>query len=237
MVEHGFRCESKPSAKGGFKCSVCRSVVNFNDPVVAFRNNNRRPPACWDHVHAGQCAEQYKIPKLCASRTVAAAQAVRNAASSVFALLPGQRRPSAPDPLSGFYQKAAQLGFSEPVAAEVLDEVGGDQEAAMRSMAAHFTAEFEAEEAGSSSGAAAAAAGAAEQQSGSDSGSSDELLPPRVAEPPAFTTNHARAAALQVFMLHIKDMIPKPQSDGSFKDGDAGLLDALMASPYSVQKH
>ena len=117
-------------------------MVNFNTPVVAFRNNNRRPPACWDHVHAGQCAEQYKIPKLCALRTTTAAQAIRNVASSALALLTRQQQPSVQPQLAAFYEMAAQVGFSEPVAAEVLEEVGGDQEAAMRSMAAHFTADF-----------------------------------------------------------------------------------------------
>ena len=37
-----------------------------------------------------------------------------------------------------------------------------------------------------------------------------------------------------MFITHIKSVLPKSQSDGSFKDGDAALLDALMASPITL---
>ena len=62
-------------------------------------------------------------------------------------MIPGQSQPSEPDHLSRFYAQAAQLGFAQPSAAEVPQEVGGDEESAIRSIAAHFAADFAADEA------------------------------------------------------------------------------------------
>ena len=49
-----------------------------------------------------------------------------------------------------------------------------------------------------------------------------------------FGSNDARSTAADVFFQFIKPMLPKPQTDGSFKDGDPGLMDMLMPTPLTL---
>lgn len=49
-----------------------------------------------------------------------------------------------------------------------------------------------------------------------------------------FGSNDARAATADVFFAFIKPTLPKPQTDGSFKDGDPSLMDFLMPTPLTL---
>ena len=66
-----------------------------------------------------------------------------------------------------------------------------------------------------------------------DTSSDEEVMCPP-ASLPAFTSNAAREAVHDVFKSFIKPMLPKPQTDGSFKDGDPALLDVLMPTPTTL---
>ena len=49
-----------------------------------------------------------------------------------------------------------------------------------------------------------------------------------------FTSNDARRAVFDVFTSVIKPMLPKPQGDGSFKEGDPALMDTMLVTPISL---
>ena len=56
----------------------------------------------------------------------------------------------------------------------------------------------------------------------------EESLPDEPAQAPAFDTKDARQAVRDVFREFVRPMLPKPQRNGSFRGGDAALLDSLM---------
>ena len=67
-----------------------------------------------------------------------------------------------------------------------------------------------------------------------DDESEDEIVPPPPPDMPAFSSTEARLAIHDVFMAFVKPIIPKAQSDGSFCDGDAKLLDSLMTTHLTL---
>ena len=70
MAAHGQRCgEIVSDTRTPFRCHVCATEICSGATVVAFKNHNKRPPADFDHVCAGACAERYTPPPLRAAPT------------------------------------------------------------------------------------------------------------------------------------------------------------------------
>ena len=51
---------------------------------------------------------------------------------------------------------------------------------------------------------------------------------------PTLDSNAARRGAELVYLKHVHPLLPRPQSDGSLKGGDAALLDAQLVAPIVV---
>eukprot|EP00966_Prymnesium_polylepis_P082678 1914382-Prymnesium_polylepis.1 len=62
MVQHGDRSEEMPSKVGGFKCHHCGREVAQGDTIVGVKNLNKARRMSWDHVCAGACAAEYRVP-------------------------------------------------------------------------------------------------------------------------------------------------------------------------------
>ena len=129
-------------------------------------------------------------------------------------------------------QKARALEYSDGAAREVLAEFNGDEEQALQWMAQQFVEDSALElDRGTASSTGDGISGAPSFDA--DESSSEELPPPPASRP-AFDSRAARAAVYDVFKSFIVPLLPKPQTDGGFKDGDPGLLDALMPTPLTL---
>ena len=240
MVEHGFRCDAKASRAGGFSCQVCGKLKNKGDTVVAFKNDNKSGRAGWDHVCADICADKYKPPALASSSTsssmAAIGKALGRAASSAKSKLMGPSRAASVD--AEFIKKAEALEFSRPAAMQVLEEHGGDKAAAIAAMSIvfseHYAHDFdvEAEEAPPSAVGGVPNLIGLDEEDNEDDEDDEEVQETKSL--PGFTSNDARSAGYDVFEEFIRPMLPKPQKDGSYKDGDLELLDTLMSSPIEL---
>ena len=227
MVRHGDRSEEQPSKVGRFHCHFCGREVSRGDIVVGFKNENKPRRQSWDHVCAGACAESYRVPplekKAHSSTAGRIGQAVSAALSSV-----GVTAFSAPTSAAEmtFLQKARQLDATDEQALQVLSQFGGNEDSALEALAQEWLgrARDDLADAGASSG------GAMEGES-CEPCAEEPPLPERGPVPPMFSSNDARSAVADVFMTFLKPLLPKTQTDGSFKDGDAELLDQLMTSP------
>ena len=227
MVRHGDRCEAKPSLAGGFPCHHCGQDINVGDIVVGFKNTNKILRRSWDHVHDA-CADLYHIPVANTSLSQSASARIGEAVSSVFSAVAATISPtqkSSADKGLIYGQKAETLGFTPDRAAQVLAQFGGDHEAAFNALTKAWMsdARYDLAEDGSQ-GAHGQCADCADPRS----------EPPLVQQqpaPPSFGSAEARVAVLDVFLTFLKPLFPKPQTDGSFKDGDPELLDQLLESP------
>ena len=197
---------------------------------MGFRNLNKPAPGNWDHVCAQPCADSYRPPphkSSGASIGELVTQAVCGAAKVVSSAL--RSAPASKE--STFKQKAARLDVTSTEAERMLRLHGGDEAAALQAIAQSWVQssadEIVALEAQES------AQRAAEQQA-EESDSSDESVPSLPAQATAFSSDDARAAVYDVFSSFVAPLLPKPQGDGSFRDGDAELLDALMLTPITL---
>ena len=232
MVHHGFRCATKSSGVGGFACHVCGAKKQAGEMVVAFKNDNKSGRNAWDHVCDGDCAERYKSPALVTTLRQRARSSVGSALSSAMKTIKQKVGAAADDPDADFFRRAASLEFSREGAADVLAEHGGDRVAAVATMSSLFAESF----AHDLDAEADAAPQAAQRCSPCelDDESDEDSLPPPPPVMPTFSSVEARLAIHDVFMTFIKPIIPKAQSDGSFRDGDAELLDSLMTTPLTL---
>ena len=233
MAAHGTRTDPKSSAAGGFDCSVCGIVINTGDSVVGFKNNNKKGRASWDHVHSEKCADAYTPPPLAGTSEASATSRVGKAVSSAWNRLTGGKRKVSAEEEWPFLRKAAQLEFSTAAAKQVLEEHGGDEVAALAAMSAEFVADCadDLDDGGAALSPSKIGGESAEQAAAS---SSDEEILLQPASLPAFSSNDARKAVYDVFSSFVKPLLPKPQTDGSFKDGDPALLDVLMPTPITL---
>ena len=194
--------------------------------IVGFKNDNKPRPHNWDHVHEQPCSLQYVVPPLTArKRSVTAA--VRGAVAGAARVLCGSS--VVPSREATFAEKAAELGFDADVADDVLQRHGGDVDVALNVLTAAWLRESREQIQATDLPAALPAAELCGEGSGTES--SSEELPPEQPDAPAFSSDDARRATFAVFKSFVASLLPKPQSDGSFKDGDAELLDALMVTP------
>ena len=229
MPVHGARGKELESTTAPFRCRQCGRQVERGDLVVGFYNADSAHH--WEHVCAGACADVYRVvPRRITSTTLAVRSAVSNVISGAVALLPGLSTSTRCAQPASYKTKTAALGVDESEADRVLVEFGGDEVAALAAVAERWLQEsfqemspplLEPPAGGTGRGEACGA-------------SSDEELPPSPAEFEVFSSNDARAAACDVFISYIKPLLPKPQGDGSFKDGDAELLDSLMVTPIEL---
>ena len=237
-MAHGFRADPIFTRSGGFKCRVCDAVIVVGQSVVGFKNDNRAWPNGWDHVCAEGCADVYNVPALAvvlgakASSSGARAairRTVSGAASAVVGVITGKPSSAAASPTkqAAFERRVKALDIRQEHAEQVLCMHGGDAEAAMADITREWMEECCAE--------IAATEGATEDTpvacSAVDSTSEEDELPEAAVDGLKFGSNDARAAVLDVFQSFVKPLIPKPQSSGGFKDGDAELLDSLMSTP------
>lgn len=216
---HGARTDPKPSAAGGFGCCICGIEINAGDMVVGFKNNNKLGRASWDHVHSEKCADAYTPPPLAGISEASATSRVGKAVSSAWNRLTGGKRKASTAEEWPFLKRAAQLDLSAAQAQEVLEEHGGDEEAAFKAMMEAFAADAVDDlDCGESSISASNSKNEVNAERASPS-SSDEEITCQPASLPAFASNDAREAVYDVFSSFVKPLIPKPQTDGSFKDG------------------
>ena len=234
MVGHGTRTDPKPSAAGGFECIVCGIVINVSDSVVGFNNCNKNGRASWDHVHSEKCADLYVPPPQADTSDASATSSVRNAVSSAWNRLTGGKRKASSAEEWPFLKRAAQLEFSAAQAQQVLEEHGGNEEAAFKAMSDAFLADAVDELDRGESSLPASNPINDESAERASTSSSDEELPSKPPSLPAFSSNAAREAVYDVFSAFLKPMLPKPQTNGSFKDGDPALLDVLMTTPTTL---
>lgn len=155
-------------------------------------------------------------------------QSVAAAVSGAVSFVTGSSATSTHDGSAAFLRRANALEFSAAAALQVLGEFNGDEEAAVRSMADAFCAAACPE----LDRGTAFSNGPPEVDTG-DANESDlaESDPKPRRLPPHFNSNDAREAVLDVFLSFVAPMLPKPQTDGSFKNGDPELLDTLMVTP------
>ena len=187
--------------------------------VVGFKNNNKLGRASWDHVHSEKCADAYTPPPLAGISEASATSRVGKAVSSAWNRLTGGKRKASTAEEWPFLKRAAQLEFSAAQAQEVLEEHGGDEEAAFKAMMEAFAADAVDDlDCGESSLSASNSKNEVNAERASPS-SSDEEITCQPTSLPAFASNDAREAVYDVFSSFVKPLIPKPQTDGSFKDG------------------
>ena len=228
MVQHGDRVAARASTAQPFDCHVCKLKVNPGDMIVGFKNENKESRKSFDHVHE-RCADQYVPPALASSSDGSMLSRAASAVSGAVSRLTGGKRHASPaSEVSPFKRAAAELQFSEEAAEQMLAEHGGNKELALRSMASAFS-EATVAAALDSDGSEACMECAKSPPRVEDEG----VLPPMPTPLPPFDSKAARAAVYDVFSTFIRPLLPKPQTDGSFKDGDAALLDMLMASPVT----
>ena len=226
MVRHGDRCEEKPSLAGGFPCLVCGHNVNVGDVVVGFKNFNKPRNKSWDHVHGG-CADRYEIAPANNSLTQSStsSQLVQAFSSVVSAVTGRSPLKTAADAADTYEAKAHELGVTSDRAMQVLAQFGGDREAALNALTQEWLSDARYDWSDTPDGPQGECAQC----------ELDPTAEPSVVEqqptPPCFGSSDARAAVLDVFLNFLKPLLPKPQTDGSFKDGDPELLDQLMQSP------
>jgi len=211
-----------------FSCHNCGRKIQKGEAIVGFRNLNKPAPKSWDHVCATPCADTYQPPPYKSQRSSIAekvSQAVSGAASLVSVKCFGRE--------STYKQKAKQLEVASPEAERMLRRHGGDEAAALQALAADWLrsstdaidAMVQQEEADDA---------AVQQAADEDMSSSEEDVPEPLARAPAFTSNAARAAVYEIFSSFVAPLLPKPQGNGSLRDGDAELLDALLLTPITL---
>jgi hypothetical protein len=226
MVAHGERFKEKPSAAGGFACIVCGVWVNVGESVVAFRNNNRKGKNAWDHVHAENCADKYVPPSLASSSKSSTVQKVANAASAARSSLTGKRRSED----TSFSQKAARLEHSAAQAKEVLEEHGGDEEAALKAMAHAMVASMAVDNDASDDESLRPREAPSDAAECSECSSSEEEIAPQPARSPQFTAEMARTrpctTCLRRHSAHASETTDGWQLQG-WRCGALGLDDAV----------
>ena len=235
MPAHGYRSAIKGSAVGGFACVVCGVEVNRGDRVVGFRNCNRGSRNGWDHAHAEVCANRYRSPPLIDNEKPSASSQIKSAISGAWKKMAGITGSSTEDGTTAFTKRSRAFGFTDAAAREILEEYNGDEEAAVFYMADQFMADtaHEWDRGTACENAAAEGANSAGQDQELEQ-SSDEEMPPAPEAVAYLDSSSARAAVYDVFHSFIQPMLPKPQSDGGFKDGDPTLLDSLMSTPSTL---
>ena len=235
MPKHGTASEPKPSAVGGFGCLVCGREVEAGEFVVGFFNENKPKQIAWDHVCARPCAGKYRPPPIKAPVRRSTRTLVKDVVSGAWAKLSGQSACVPSNDSSSFLNMTRKLEFSDERAREVLAEYNGDESAALQYMATLFVADHEPQLDSGTGIDGAAADGATGVERGDEmETSSDEELPPAAEERLQFDSKAARAAVYDVFHTFVVNLLPKPQTDGSFKDGDPSILDTLMTTPCTL---
>ena len=235
MADHGRRLDAITShSRKRFECHVCRRRILNGDRIVGFFNRNKAPPQHFDHCCADGCADKYVSPPLekkSVGKKVAAA--VSSALVSVSGMISGSAAASSPTRQQIFEEKAMQVGASKEQALIALEQHAGDDNAALMALSSAWLNAANSELDATSPGRPAPLAACSDCDDDAAS-SSSEQLPPEVAKMDAFSAAAARLTGLDVFNTFIKPMLPKPQGDGSFKDGDAVLLDSLMETPITL---
>ena len=233
-MEHGARLTARPSEAGGFSCHHCGRGIEVGDIVVGFKNKNKRFPADMDHVCAEPCARTYKPPALRPSISVTqrVGAALAGAARAVRGMVVSP--PSTPSKELTFLESARALDFGSPAAEKILEEHGGDEEAALQSITTQWHAAQEGMEWRSPprGGPSGDRPGEGDEELAEEE--LEEEMLERPAEQPAFSSDDAKRAVLDVFLRFLKPLLPKPQGDGSYVDGNPERLDNLLVTPIHV---
>lgn len=209
-------------------CHVCGVQKNVGDVVVAIKNNNKSGRNSWDHVCEGECASRYKPPSLASKSSSSTASAVKAALSATLRKV-AQKVGVVDDSDDGFLKRAEQLDFAPATALEVLEEHGGDRAAALKTVSDMLVQDFE-HDLDAEEEVAPPAQACSPCKDDSESDALPTLPPPR----PSFSSVEARMAVHDVFMTFVKPILPKSQTDGSYRHGDPELLDVLMPTPVTL---
>ena len=230
MLGHGGGLRAKPSRYGGFQCVVCSSVVNVGDAVVGYRNVNKGGAKGWDHVHAEGCADRYVSPPL---RSAAPVEP-QNTNNSLRAIVPtapsSSAQPETPEEEPSFIATAMKCSMSRDEALAFLSAHSGDDRGALAALALREQTAFETTVCQPCGG------GGVEEAAFDPAGAldSEDELPPEPPHVARFSSDAARLALVEVFYRFVRPLLPKPQTDGGFKDGDPELLHMLMPTPVTL---
>ena len=229
MLGHGGGLRGKPSRYGGFQCVVCSSVVNVGDVVVGYRNVNKSGAKGWDHVHAEGCADRYVSPPLRSAAPVEP-QNTNNFAPAIVPTAPSSSaQPETPSIVEPTPEQRARMERNRLLALERRVQAQGsssDGDGGCSCAAGTSTA--------AAAGSSDAADGVEEASFDPAALDSEDELPPEPPHVARFSSDAARQAVVEVFYRFVRPLLPKPQTDGGFKDGDPELLDMLMPTPVTL---
>ena len=246
MPAHGYRGKALRSTTGAFNCVWCGEQINTGDSVVGFFNANLSGSRRWQHVHAEACADQFVIePKknvshpdaTSASSGGSVVSSFKTMVSNAVAKVSGgssRSEDSSSPAMRRFLQDSLTLGVSSEVANQTLSMHGGDFQLAFASIATQFTedtlAQYQDDSHAADGDNGRDDSGLCEQ---CEDAPEDEIIQ-SASEQQNWSSNDARNAGYDAFDTFVRLLIPKPQTDGSVKDGDPGLLDSMMSSPITL---
>ena len=245
MVLQGARGAQLPSSVAEFACNQYGRKVKRGEQVVGFRNWNKPQRGGWDHVCAGKCADTYEVlPYVPVAQRATAATSTPQSNSTGFGStiigalgrLTGSTstvNDADQSALSALIAKCKPLGYSDLYVGQVLAQQGGDVEAGFRAIVSTWAAEVEPDLQADNAANQPVDPTACDECSEC---SGDDIVPSAssLVEPQVMSSNMFRSAGWDVISTFVLPLLPKPQTDGSFKDGDPELLDALMTTPATL---
>ena len=232
MPYHGYRSAPKTAAQywSQWTCVVCKRKVLPGQQIIGICNHHKDAEGNkgWDHVHAA-CAPGWKIA---APRRVAPTAPAGPSSSGAQATGSPQVAPTTSAHYGAFIQRAETLQFTQAEASRICQHFNGDTEKALQAMTDIFRgvnvddeelAMRRLEEAGQ-------VRAMLEEEQANESDEGEEVPVPPTAGL-QFDSSAAKQAGAHLFKEFVKPILPKPQTDGSFKDGDPELLNWSLKTP------
>ena len=227
MGYHGEKSRPKKAVEfwSQWTCVVCRQKVVPGAMVIGICNWNKSAGGNkgWDHVHVA-CAPHWDVQA--PPRGGAPAPAGPSSSSAQDAA--GPPPPVADTHNRDFMNRVVAMEFNEHEAQVIINHFNGDTRKAMSAMCEIFAARYDVVEMGEEAGQLEALL---EAEQANNSGGEEHVPIPSDLPESVFASHAAKKAGADLFLEFVKPILPKPQTDGSFKDGDPELLNWSLKTP------